>query len=372
MSDSGGAALPPSTARHKRLGQLDDLRAIAITLVVVMHGYAAFFPRPSEMLNPLLIFIYAGGTGVTLFFILSGYLVSMPFILAGREGRSYSTLEHFKQRALRILPTYYFYVFISCLMLGSFEKFIPALLFLVSGNELSIYSNVWWSLATEVQFYLLIPLLFALKKRALLMCGVAWALLYFYCAHFLVPENVKDYVWITLSLLFKAPAFFVGAAIALVVVSGRLRVASGLVKLGLFVVLFVLLTLFLQDKAVNGRPGYAAVQPYDIIPESLLWGGVFFLFLQNRSAVFGVFGHYLAKISFSLYLVHYPIIFIGVMIIKNHGAVGAWERYAAFVTTLLISIFLAWLSFKLVEEPFLRLKNRARSPRDGLVRRVLP
>ncbi|UUY09340.1 acyltransferase [Pseudomonas sp. J452] len=372
MNDSGGAALPPSTAQHKRLGQLDDLRAIAITLVVVMHGYAAFFSRPSEMLNPLLIFIYAGGTGVTLFFILSGYLVSMPFILAGREGRSYSTLEHFKQRALRILPTYYFYVFISCLVVGSFEKFIPALLFLVSGNELSIYSNVWWSLATEVQFYLLVPLLFALKKRVLLVCGVVWALLYFYCAHFLIPGNIRDYAWITTSLLFKAPAFFVGAVIALIVVSGRLRVTSGMARLGLFVVFFALLTLLLQDKAVNDRPGYAAVRPFDIIPEALLWGCVFFLFLQNSSTVFGVCGHFLAKISFSLYLVHYPIVFIGVVVAKSHGAVGSWERYAAFVATLLLSIILAWVSFKLVEEPFLRLKNRARAPRDGLVRRVLP
>lgn len=211
-----------------------------------------------------------------------------------------------------------------------------------------------------------------LKKRALLACGIVWAFLYLYCAHFLIPGNIRDYAWITTSLLFKAPAFFVGAIIAFIVISNRARVTSRMQRLGLFVIFFALLTLFLQDKAVNDRPGYAVMRPYDIIPEALLWGGVFFLFLQNRSAVFGTLGSFLAKISFSLYLVHYPVIFIGVVIVKNRSATDSWEKYVALAAALLLSIFLAWISFKLVEEPFLRLKNRVRSPRDGLVRRVLP
>jgi peptidoglycan/LPS O-acetylase OafA/YrhL len=67
----------------QRLGVLDDFRAIAITLVVVMHGYGAFYPAPTiETNNPLLIIIHSGATGVGLFFILSGFLVTRPFIKA--------------------------------------------------------------------------------------------------------------------------------------------------------------------------------------------------------------------------------------------------------------------------------------------------
>jgi peptidoglycan/LPS O-acetylase OafA/YrhL len=144
---------------------LDDLRAIAITLVVVMHGYSAFYPRPADIENPLMILVYAGGTGVGLFFCLSGFLVSRPFIRALLYGRGVSYVEYAIHRAMRVLPLYFFVVFVAGFCTGSWEKVPAAMLFLVGGKEMGSFSHVWWSLAVEVHFYLMAPFLYLLFSR---------------------------------------------------------------------------------------------------------------------------------------------------------------------------------------------------------------
>lgn len=358
---------------HRR-GSLDDLRAIAITLVVLMHGYAAFVPRPDSIKNPLLIFIYAGGTGVTLFFILSGYLVSMPFIKAAQEGHTYSVSEHFKQRALRILPTYYFYVLVSCALTGRFDQFIPALFFLVDSNELSIYSNVWWSLTTEVQFYLAIPLIFYLArhKHALPAMALIWLATYAYCAEYLLPGNFSSYAWITTSIIYKAPAFLVGIVLAWITASGKIKKHSQITRAFLSAAFLIALTFFLKGTAEKIGPGYAGKYPYHIVMESILWGAIFFLLLQNKSSIFRRPGQFLAEISYSLYLVHYPIIFMGVLYAKKYGIQTSWQVFAVLLASLALSILLAWISYKAIEEPFLRLKDRLRPLHKGSAGRVFP
>ncbi|HUY78899.1 MAG TPA: acyltransferase [Ktedonobacterales bacterium] len=152
---------------------LDGLRALAALLVVMYHfvdasrGHITLFGRNADYL-----WVY-GETGVHLFFILSGFLLFMPYVKAMRAGRPLPSIRRFyTRRALRILPAYFI-----CLVLLVAVQY-PALLAQegVTGlsadvilhvlmlHNLSIAFNrtingPFWTLAIEWQFYLVLPLI---------------------------------------------------------------------------------------------------------------------------------------------------------------------------------------------------------------------
>src|SRR5262249_52706323 len=98
----------------------------------------------------------------------------LPFIADGLGGRRVSIRRYAVRRALRILPLYYTAVAVGTAVAAhsaaDLLRGVPYLLFLNGfANQvtpLRPFSNVWWSLATEVQFYALLPLLaHALRTR---------------------------------------------------------------------------------------------------------------------------------------------------------------------------------------------------------------
>src|SRR5690606_33846637 len=101
---------------------------------------------------PGLAFITAGNTGVTLFFVLSGFLLSLPWLRywlhAGQ--RQPSVLQYLQARAMRILPLYYFTLAITWLVTGNTGTVAQAAAFQFVGFGAFPYSVVWWTLVTEV------------------------------------------------------------------------------------------------------------------------------------------------------------------------------------------------------------------------------
>src|SRR5450631_2926935 len=84
-----------------RIKELDGLRATAILLVVAWH----YLGRPSGPESLLWKATHFGSSGVDLFFVLSGYLIT-SILLANREsGRYFSAF--YGRRTFRILPVYY-------------------------------------------------------------------------------------------------------------------------------------------------------------------------------------------------------------------------------------------------------------------------
>jgi len=152
---------------------LDGLRGIAILLVLMYHEYIASF----------------GWIGVTLFFVLSGYLITK--ILLEEKNKDYPLSIKFKnfwvRRILRIFPLYFLYLFILLVVYlfspssKEFNTEIPFLLsytfnlYLSSGSiVLSTYPvHHLWSLSVEEQFYLLYPfLIFFSNKKWLKINGI--------------------------------------------------------------------------------------------------------------------------------------------------------------------------------------------------------
>src|SRR5215471_15252029 len=89
------------SVKHERLEQLDALRAIAVLMVLYQHW------MPSKFLPNVAL----GGAGVTLFFVLSGYLITGILLSAGDKigngSRTVVIKSFVTRRALRIFPIYY-------------------------------------------------------------------------------------------------------------------------------------------------------------------------------------------------------------------------------------------------------------------------
>lgn len=166
-------------ARH-RLPGLDGLRAFAVVWVMLLHaGYAVVYPAW------LGGFAGRGVHGVTLFFVLSGFLITWLLLEEEQRRGRFSLPDFYVRRAFRILPPVL--LFLGGLMVLS--AFMPlgigvldwlgCLFFFRNLTGDSYYTAHFWSLAIEEQFYLLWPLLlFGVPRRSRLwvtaiLCGLA-------------------------------------------------------------------------------------------------------------------------------------------------------------------------------------------------------
>jgi hypothetical protein len=112
-------------------------------------------------------FVLAGHTGVSLFFVLSGFLLAGPFLAEAAGGARVARRAYAARRVLRVMPAYVAAVTVASIdcAIRPLEvlRGVPYLFFLESipgmTTPLIPYSDVWWTLATEAQFYLTLPLL---------------------------------------------------------------------------------------------------------------------------------------------------------------------------------------------------------------------
>ena len=160
--------------KENRLPGLNGLRALAALSVFGVH-----FNQIVQFdchIGPVSIYrlLSNGNHAVSLFFSLSGFLLSLPFWKATASGSALPDMKGYMLRRLcRILPAYYAALTILILLGGLWRApgtGIDILLhytFLFNYTEFSIFSinPPFWTLAVEVQFYILLPCFFLLAQR---------------------------------------------------------------------------------------------------------------------------------------------------------------------------------------------------------------
>src|SRR5262245_11859290 len=172
-------------------------------------------------------FVLAGHTGVSLFFVLSGFLLARPFLVEAAGGPHVSRRAYGTRRALRILPAYALAVVVASVDCATrpveLLRGVPYLLFLdaVPGltTPLTPYSEVWWTLATEVQFYLALPVLAWIGRRGGWRVATVLAIAYVAAyvgavAGAIRVGSLTDMVALFGSLFGRGPLFALGAAAA--------------------------------------------------------------------------------------------------------------------------------------------------------------
>ncbi|WP_116367390.1 acyltransferase family protein [Parahaliea mediterranea] len=356
----------PSSYRY----ELECLRGLAILLVFLFHAYGVTWGAENAQVTPANAWIIAGNTGVTLFFVLSGFLLSLPWLQA-EGGKSRPSLRGFyRARCMRILPLYLCAVALAALITGDWEAASRAALFQPIGFEMFPFGVVWWTLCTEVQFYILLPLAFwcvyrhpALKTLVILILGI-WLAAYLYWALAWAPTQSKVGWWASKSLAGRLPAFLAGIALAFWY--ARLAKASPSSQLpvsstGALVAILAAMTYLLWRSATIGDA--AAERQWHIhhTLEATCWAALIALLLVARplgsSVVLNRPMAVLGKLSYSIYLNHLPILFYLIYPLKHTPgyADSAWA-YLIQALALGLSLFLGWITYRYIELPFLRRK----------------
>jgi peptidoglycan/LPS O-acetylase OafA/YrhL len=162
---SSGQAVPAQGFKHPRLGFIDALRGFGALYILVYH--VALIPKPPlEVPDATGRVILTGGTGVTLFFLLSAFTLMLS---ARRHAAESPSLKDFYlRRFFRIAPLFYVWIVVSLirdtLLGGSRTLGVILLNVLFCFNLIPGKSQgfVWagWVLGVEMLFYLIFPLLF--------------------------------------------------------------------------------------------------------------------------------------------------------------------------------------------------------------------
>ena len=360
------------------LSQVDALRGWAILLVFFFHAWG--ISGGSTGSEPSLWFSYvaAGRTGVTLFFVISGFLLSIPWLRAMQspDVAMPSFKNYYAARVLRIVPLYYLAVFMACVVSGSWGTGFKAFTFQFVGFEIFPFSVVWWTLVTEVQFYLLLPLLIWLLAREgksrliLLLVLILWGGVYMtQVLHNPSGEKISSYL-LTKSLLGRLPAFLLGMLAAWIFLKARalpIFSANWVRVLGAVAVLLALYVngVVLRHTVLLGEWQSESNWHEHHIYEAILWSVVLLVLVLTRPLLYRVIANsvlaVVGKLSYSLYLWHVPILFYVIYPTKERIGVGFSESVLAYLLSfaaLLLSLMASLLTYRFIELPGLNVKRR--------------
>ena len=161
-----------------RISGADGLRALACLLVVWHHTTQRFNPESSApLIQSIHFFGMRGEVGVSLFFVLSGCLLSLPFWYSFVNGSPTPKLWFYAiNRAARIIPAYWFNLLLCTLVaLWLFDlninwwRLISGLLFINSYHYSSFFpaelNGPLWSIGLEVSCYVLLPVILLLIMK---------------------------------------------------------------------------------------------------------------------------------------------------------------------------------------------------------------
>jgi len=171
-----------------KLYGLDHLRALAILLVLGFHYQLGYFGHPEWTKQ----FNQFGWTGVDLFFVLSGFLISSQLFAQMKKGKAISLKEFFLKRFFRIIPIYFVVVAIYfCVPFFREREALPPLWKFLTFTQnfglnikiLGTFSHAW-SLCVEEHFYLFLPLLLIFLQSAQLLKKGYWLLILLFVAGF--------------------------------------------------------------------------------------------------------------------------------------------------------------------------------------------
>jgi peptidoglycan/LPS O-acetylase OafA/YrhL len=329
---------------------LDGLRALAVTMVVTSH-----FGLPS-----------LGGLGVTIFFVLSGFLITWLLIKECDSTGSVSLRAFYARRALRIFPAYYAFLALSItidLKRGDTRILpivLPAIFYYTNYfNALMGHSSASvahaWSLAVEEQFYLLWPaafiLLSARGSRALLR-GLVVAIAA------VAAWRSFAYLWLGLGPSYVYNAFdcrfdclAAGCLLAVACRHARFRSAMEATARAWRGLPLVAAALLLPQIEIAGdRYRYtvgftleALLIAFAIAQLLILHRGTPWRLLDARPI------RYLGRVSYGMYLYHQWGLSIG-----RHLATARWLELSA---GLAATVLLATGSYFVIERPFLSLKT---------------
>lgn len=352
----------------ERIREIDGLRAAAILLVVAWHYLGV--PGGPESL-PWRLFIF-GRSGVDLFFVLSGYLITTILLHHRSSSRYFSAF--YGRRAFRILPVYavmltiFFAARLCDVGRTVFDGTLPWWSYVLGIQNIFMaihqsYGAIWlqgtWSLAIEEQFYLLFPLIVLWMPPAWLPRFLLAVLVVSPLGRLVSYEAGDRFSYYVLTP-FRADILAVGGLIAWLRFCGP---APDPLRR------FVKATLAVT---VCAAPVFAFLVGQDTDFHMALWGHTYlvalygstvFTVLENRnSAALAVLrsrvAEFFARISYALYLVHINVLIIVFWMFRGQPTINSIQGAALTASALAMSALICFLSYRYFERPLIRTGHR--------------
>jgi peptidoglycan/LPS O-acetylase OafA/YrhL len=328
------------------------MRALAVAIVFVSHaGLGKLVP---------------GGLGVSLFFFLSGYLITSLMRDEFQRTGNVNIRNFYLRRSLRILPS--MWIAMAFALLLDFSGFISAE---VTGMGvvaqlafLTNYADLWggqhgvpgiplWSLAVEEHFYLLFPLVYVLflsrvsaRKAALACVAACIAFLIFRLIEFNITNDIKIMYYRS---HLRMDSILFGCILALwenpILDKGKFRPPTWIALLAALLLLIdtvVLRNPLLRETIRYSVQGICMVMVYSFILSRETLVNVIL-----RSWPMQIVGRY----SYVIYLVHVPIL----MALQAHS--GAMGMFGVGVLGAILTLLLAAIIHQVVEKPAARLRH---------------
>jgi peptidoglycan/LPS O-acetylase OafA/YrhL len=330
--------------------EIDGLRAFAVISVILFHAGLRFFE--------------GGYVGVDVFFVISGYLITKLIITEIKAGK-FSIINFYERRARRLLPALYF-VMALCIPFAWFlltpsdlkefgqsltyvSIFSSNFLFWLESGYFEIASEFkpllhTWSLALEEQFYIFFPisliLIWRFGTKSVLLILSSLFLLSFLGAEWasLHSPDAGFYLLVTRAwelLIGVFTAFFLESRTHF-----RSRLINQIISLlGFAMILYAVFTF----DALTPFPGHFALIPTVGTCLMILCAvpNTFVYKLLTLKPVLSI-----GLISYSAYLLHQPL-----LAFARHKYYGGVSE-TLIITLCVLSMFLAWISYRFIERPF--------------------
>ncbi|WP_396659415.1 acyltransferase family protein [Microbacterium sp.] len=354
---------------------MQGLRAIAVGLVLLYHAGVAPFT--------------GGYVGVDVFFVISGFLISSHLLDSiDRTGRV-GFAQFYARRARRILPASFTVAILTAVALVLFAPpltltrmledavatilYVPNVRFAIQDTDYladhapSAYQH-YWSLGVEEQFYLIWPLLLlaivllARRRRAVVGLLVTLVAAGSFVACVLVTQVQQPMAFFLLPM--RAWELLAGALVGIVLLRANPRMPGWVAAAGGWLGLGAVLAAGILFDDATAFPGAAAALP--VVGTAAV---IFFGTSSPRGGPGRLLSlrpmQYVGLISYSLYLVHWPLLVVPALAVGDELLGSVWMRV---LLGIVVAVPVAGALYRFVEDPVRRARIlTARPPRTTLL-----
>jgi peptidoglycan/LPS O-acetylase OafA/YrhL len=349
---------------------LDGIRGVSALIVVIYHSLLFTHYNntvsKNEFLNYIFSIIKLGYLSVGIFIILSGFCLAIPVVNNDLNFKG-GFKRYIKRRFRRIIPPYYIALILSIIIILIFpilqinsntkwDSKIPINFENVGAHFLLIHNlkTYWiskingahWSVALEWQIYFLFPLMLFIWKKTNWLLSLSVTFVFSYVVNIYLPFTRPQYIVL----------FFLGLLSTFYTFNNEHRLKFNKYFFLFLIALFAIALVIIKLKLIS-----------EFYSEIIFGLSIAFLFnqitfLPDKSILIKIFSSKasteLGKISYSLYLIHGPILALcNLLMLKYFNLKYEIQLLIMWCLVTPFTIFLSKIFYELVESKFLNNNN---------------
>jgi len=371
----------PDNIKSIYFRNLNGIRFIAALFVFTNHVESTQLNFNLPYTPNFNFFTPLGKTGVVMFFVLSGFLIT-SLLLQEKKNNGIIDIKHFYvKRILRIWPLYFVIILFGFFIAPKIHFFdIPNVfdnaftnrspfyimlllhIFLLPNFSISVFGNIpyagqVWSIGVEEQFYLIWPLI--LSKRINALKSISFILLVFFMIKFTIifiyhfyPSTLLNN-WVVIFSYFNIDCLAIGGIGAYLTFTNKNKILTFIYNKKTQLTTYILLLIMIIT-------GFGHQIKYNLHYDlyAILFCIVFMNLACNKNNMLNLEYEplkYLGKISYGIYMYHFIALTLAVRLLQRLDIANS---YTIYFLGLIFTIIIASFSYHFFESYFLHLKDK--------------